>query len=334
MSFVVWTALCLVALLFLTWFTMLRMPGTSFPGPVPAPAEDLAPLRTQLESDVRTLAVTIGHRNVFDPPRMEAAAQFVERRLAACGLATRRETFEAQGHPVCNVVAEVPGGAAAAEIVVVGAHYDTVRGTPGANDNATGVAALLALAERFAKPGAARPARTLRFVAFACEEPPYFQTDEMGSLVHARGCAARGEDVVAMLALETLGCWRDSDGSQRYPIRGMTLLYPSRGDFVSFVGDVRSGGLVREAISTFRGAARVPSEGAALPMWVPGVGWSDHWSFRQAGFPACMVTDTAIFRDSAYHAASDQPHRVDFHRLSLVVEGLVPVVERLVDPGR
>lgn len=331
MSFLLWTAVALVALLLVTGCTMFRMPGSSFQGPVPEPSPELGPLRAVLASDVRTLAETIGDRNVFDEARTEAAVAFVERRFADCGLVPRRETFTAQGRPVANVIAEVAGGAAADEIVVLGAHYDTVVGTPGANDNATGVAALLALAHRF---GAARPARTLRFVAFATEEPPCFQTEEMGSLVHARGCAARGEKVVAMLALETLGCYRDEEGSQEYPVRGMTLLYPSAGNFVSFVGDVGARGLVHETIGAFREAARVPSEGAALPMWVPGIGWSDHWSFRQVGFPAVMVTDTAVFRDHAYHAASDRPDRVDFHRLSLVVEGLFPVVERLANPTR
>jgi Zn-dependent M28 family amino/carboxypeptidase len=305
---------------------MFRMPGTSFSGTVPAPSPELAPLRAQLESDVRALAETIGHRNVFDAAKTEAAVQHVERRFASLGLASRRETFAAQGQMVSNVIAEVPGGAAREEIVVLGAHYDTVVGTPGANDNATGVAAVLALAERFA---AACPARTLRFVAFATEEPPCFQTEEMGSLVHARGCAARGEKVVAMLALETLGCFRDEEGSQQYPAPGMTFLYPSRGDFVSFVSDLGARGLVHETIGAFRERAKVPSEGAAMPMWVPGIGWSDHWSFRQAGFPAVMVTDTAVYRDGAYHAEGDVPERVDFHRLSLVVEGLVGVVEGL-----
>jgi hypothetical protein len=318
--------IALASLAAAVWVVMFRMPGTSWDGPAPPVGAADAPLRTALESDVRALAETIGERSVFQPERLEAAARHVESRFAEVGLAPRRETYEHLAWTLSNVVAEVAGRTRPSQIVVVGAHYDSVRGTPGANDNATGVAATLALARHFARSPAAR---TLRFVAFTGEEPPLFLTEGMGSLVHARGCAARGEDVVAMLALETLGCFRDGEGTQEYPIRGMGLFYPARGDFVSFVGDVASGLVVRDAIAAFRRHAKVPSEGAALPMSVPGVGWSDHWSFRQAGFPSVMVTDTAIFRDSAYHTLRDTCERVDFDRLTHVTQGLVPVVEAL-----
>lgn len=327
--FLAGVALALVLLVAVTGCTMFWMPGSSWKGDVPALDDAGRAVRAEVEADVRALAETIGERSVFQPDRMEAAARHIESRFGACGLAPRRETYAAVGNDVSNVIAGIAGGARAAEIVVVGAHYDSVRGSPGANDNATGVAAMLALAKRFAATG---PARTLRFVAFTGEEPPCFQTETMGSLVHARGCGARGEDVVAMISLETLGCFRDEEGSQDYPVRGMGLVYPTRGNFVSFVGDVRSRGLVREAIGAFREGARIPSEGAALPMSVPGVGWSDHWSFRQAGFPALMVTDTAIFRDGAYHTLRDTPDRVDFDRLTRVTLDLVPVVERLANP--
>jgi Zn-dependent M28 family amino/carboxypeptidase len=229
-----------------------------------------------------------------------------------------------------NVCAEIAGSARASEVVLVGAHYDTVAGCPGANDNGTGVAALLALARRFASVHAER---TLRFVAFPGEEPPAFQTEAMGSLVFARASRAKGEKITAMICLETLGCYSDESGSQTYPIPMLRIAYPDRGDFVAFVGNVASRGLVREAIETFREKAAFPSEGAALPARIPGVGWSDQWSFWEQGYPAIMVTDTAPFRYPHYHRASDTAEKVDFERLARVVEGLCSTVARLAAAG-
>jgi Zn-dependent M28 family amino/carboxypeptidase len=230
---------------------------------------------------------------------------------------------------VSNLEADVAGGARAREVVVVGAHYDTAAGGPGAADNASGVAALLAIARSLTASKLA-PARTLRFVAFVNEEPPYFWNPEMGSLVYAKACKARGDDVVAMLSLETLGYFRDDAGSQKYPPI-VSWFYPDRGDFIAFVGNLGSRSVVREAIATFRGAVRFPSEGAALPSFVTGVGWSDQWSFWQVGYPGVMVTDTAPFRNPHYHQMSDTPDTLDYDRLSRVTEGLVAVVKKLAE---
>ena len=195
------------------------------------------------------------------------------------------------------------GRSTPSEIVIVGGHYDSVAGCPGANDNASGTAAVLALARLFATSA---PARTLRFAAFTNEEPPHFQTDAMGSRVCALNCRARSENVVAMLSLETIGFYSDAEGSQSYP-PPFSLFYPSKGNFIAFVGNVGSRGLVRRAIRTFRERTPFPSEGAALPGFVPGVGWSDHWSFWREGYQAIMVTDTAPFRYPHYHTARPTP---------------------------
>jgi Zn-dependent M28 family amino/carboxypeptidase len=213
--------------------------------------------------------------------------------------------------------------------VVVGAHYDSAVECPAANDNATGVAALLELARTFA---GRKPRTTLRFVAFANEEPPFFQTEEMGSMVYARSLAAHGEKVAAMVALETLGCYSDRPGSQKYPPL-VGLAYPDRGNFVAFVGNLASRGLARKCVAAFRARAEFPSEGACLPGWIPGIGWSDHWSFWQAGYQGIMVTDTAPFRYAHYHQPTDTPDKVDFDRLARVTAGLAGVVEELAGAG-
>ncbi|MBI4576335.1 MAG: M28 family peptidase [Planctomycetes bacterium] len=303
---------------------MIRMPGESHSGPLPPLTETQAALAAALGRDVARLAGELGERNVqARPEALDEAAAWIEAELAAAGYAVHREPFEVPGHTCWNLEAARVGSA---EVVVVGAHYDSVGGSPGADDNGTGVAALLALARAFA---GRRTERTLRLVAFANEEPPWFQTAEMGSRVYAAACRARGDRVVAMLSLETLGYFSDEEGSQAYPFP-LSAFYPSTGDFIAFVGNVASRRLVRQTVRAFRAHAQFPSEGAALPGFIPGVGWSDQWSFWEEGYPGIMVTDTAPFRNPRYHTAADTPEGVDHDRLARVVEGLVRVVEDLV----
>jgi Zn-dependent M28 family amino/carboxypeptidase len=305
---------------------MIRMPGKSHAGPLePLDAQE-ATLRDQLRTDVEALAGRIGERSVRQPEGLSAAANHIESSFSASGVSPRRQTFTVGGVACDNIEAEVAGGDRHDEIVIVGAHYDAVQLTTGANDNASGVAAMLALARAFAH---ASPRATLRFVAFANEEPPHFQTPDMGSLVYAKRCRERGERVVAMLSLETIGYYSDDDGSQKYPAP-LSAFYPSTGDFIGFVGDRSSADLVRRVVRTFRSTTRFPSEGGALPASLPGVGWSDQWSFWQVGYPGVMVTDTAPFRYPHYHTKADTPDKLDYERIARVVAGLERVVDELV----
>lgn len=308
------------------WF-MVGMPGHSFSGPLPplTPAE--RQLAAALEGHVRQLAGRIGGRSVVAERGLAQAVTYVASQFAAAGYACRTQTFEVFGVPCRNLEAAIPGGGRRDEIVVIGAHYDSVLSMPAANDNGSGVAALLELARVFA---GTHPERTLRFVAFVNEEPPYFQTEQMGSLVYARACKARGEKITAMLSLETIGCYSDADGSQRYP-RPFNLLYPDRGNFIGFIGNLGSRALVRRCLGSFRAHTPFPSEGGAIPGGVPGVGWSDHWAFWQAGYPALMVTDTAPFRYAHYHQDTDTPDKLDYERLARVTHGLQAVIGDLAN---
>ena len=195
-------------------------------------------------------------------------------------------------------------------------------GSPGADDNASGVAALLELARLLA--GTALP-RTVRFVAFANEEAPFFYGDEMGSNLYAARAHAQGERIEAMLSLETVGYFTDQPGSQRYPFP-FSLFYPDTGNFIGFVGNLSSRRLVRRVIGAFRVSTAFPSEGVAAPSGMEGVHWSDHWSFWEAGYPAIMVTDTAPFRYPHYHTATDTPEQLDYTGLARVTGGLAEVV--------
>jgi len=319
------TAILLSAIIGSMWFAMIRMPGKSWRGPLPELTETQATLRDELDADVTVLATRIGERNLSRYESLDAAALYIETQLAEAGYDVSRQEFEVTGRTCVNLAAELPGTDRPDEIVVVGGHYDSVAGCPAANDNGTGVAATLALARRMRDH---KPARTVRFVFFVNEEPPWFKTPDMGSVVYARACRRRGDNVVAMLSLETIGYYDDRKGSQRYP-PPVGLCYPSEGNFIAFVGNYRSRRLVRRVVGAFRRHAQFPSQGAALPAIIAGVGWSDHWAFWRCGFRALMVTDTAPYRYPHYHAGSDTADKLDYRGLALVVEGLVPVVARL-----
>jgi Zn-dependent M28 family amino/carboxypeptidase len=281
-------------------------------------------LRAELKSDVQTLAGEIGERNMGHYGQLNAAADFIEDSFSRAGLHPRQDSYEVRGQACHNIEAEIPG--TRPNVVLIGAHYDSVFGSPGANDNGSGVAALLALARRFA----GKPAQqTLRFVAFVNEEPPYFLTEQMGSFVYAGRCKARGDRISAMISLETIGYFSDAPHSQTYPSPGLGVFYPTVGNFIGFVSNVHSRALLRRSIALFRKHAKIPSEGAALPSFIPGVSWSDQWAFWQHGYPGIMITDTAPFRYPHYHSATDTPDKLDYDRFALVVSGMQRVIEGL-----
>jgi hypothetical protein len=306
---------------------MTSMPDKSFRGPLPDLTPEQAALRDRLMAHVRKLAAEIGERNLVKYAALDLSAEYIAVEFRRMGFAPAFQTFDVDGRPVKNVEAELRGASRPDEVLVIGAHYDSVDGCPAANDNGTGVAGMLEIARAFA---GRQPARTVRFVAFVNEEPPYFHTEAMGSLVYARRCRERNENIVAMLSLETIGYFSDVPGSQEYP-PFLSMFYPDRGDFISFVGDLRSGSLVRRCVRSFRNHAKFPSEGARSPGWVPGIDWSDHWAFSKQGYPALMVTDTAPFRYPWYHTPEDTPDKIVADRFARAVDGLAMVAIDLAE---
>lgn len=321
--------LVLGALAVYTGFMLIRMPGKSFQGDLPPLSSEEEELAEQLRELVSSLAGEIGERNIWTPKKYELAAHMIEDRLRSLGYDVNRDTFQVSGVACSNLEGEVPGAVRPEEILVIGAHYDTVVGCPGANDNTSGVAGMLALASLFKD---ARPERTIRFVAFANEEAPFFHTANMGSLRYATQARERRENIVGMISLETIGYYSDEEKSQQYPFP-FHLFYPSRGNFIGFIsnmsGDSRA--FQREVVSLFRQNVSFPSEGAALPQRVPGVGWSDHWAFWENGYPALMVTDTAPYRYPYYHSSEDTPEKLDYLKMARVVKGMEAVVSALAD---
>jgi len=313
-----------VALLLLIGvFLLLRQRRMGFS---PSTALRNPALAAELRRDVEALCA-IGPRNTFIPENLAAAANHIENAFA--GYTVERQRYVAEGVSVENLIVEIRGSTCPEEIVIVGAHYDSVDASPGADDNASGVAGMLALARRFAN---ARPARTLRFVAWTNEEPPHFQTSTMGSLVYARRCRERKERIVAALSLEMLGYYKDEPGSQQYP-PPLSALYPDTADFIGFAGNIGSRALVNRCVTAFRARSTFPAHAAVLPELIPQTGWSDQWSFWQFGWPALMVTDTALYRNPHYHTARDTPDKLDYERMAMVVDGVAGVIEALVECG-
>lgn len=312
----------------------------------PAPPEVHAPLRDLLLATTTTLATTFAGRNLAHLPILRACEEWLLAELQdaarACpGIVIERQAYRvggSRGQEVANYHATIPGSQTPARTIVVGSHYDAITlrdglgPAPAANDNASGVAATLALLRAFAHRASAGqpPACTLRFSLWVNEEPPYFWTDAMGSLVDARARKAAGEHIVAMLTPETIGCFRTEPGSQAYPpLPGLRSRFGDAGDYIALVGMSESRSLVARCVELLRTHSHVRCAGAALPAFVPGVGASDHWSFWRMGYPALMITDTAPFRYPYYHTPDDTTARMDFATMAHVVLGIGRVVEAL-----
>jgi len=290
-------------------------------------------LAARLEATVRRLSGDIGERHFRRPDALDEALSFIREELTRSQVPATDHPFEVSGRRFTNVEVIVPARAGATErgCIVVGAHYDTVPGTPGADDNATGVAALLEFARQLIHE---RFERSLRLVFFPNEEPPFFPDAGMGSAAYAAELRGASVDVHTMISLEMLGYYSDRPNSQRYP-PGLSLLYPSQGNFIGFVSNLGSRQRLRELKNAFIASSGFPCESLAAPEWTVVVGLSDHSSFWRQGYPGLMVTDTAFMRNPHYHQASDTADTLDFERFAQVTQGLVDAVKRLastVDP--
>ncbi len=272
-----------------------------------------------LRQVVTVLAGDIGVRSYQDRERLGRTADFISGQLVSFGYEVTRQTFYFRGHSYDNLIAELPGTSIPERILVVGAHYDTVRTTPGADDNASGVAGLLGLARQLS---GSRPDKTMRFVFFCLEEPPTYRTRNMGSYHYARSLKETGNKVEGMICLEMIGYFCDRKGCQHYPLPFMSVKFPKAGSYISMVGNFRSRRFTKRIAEDFRKNTDLPVITLNAPAIVIGIDFSDHWSFGKFGYRALMVTDTAFYRNPHYHAPSDLPETLDYGRMAKVVEGL------------
>jgi len=280
----------------------------------------------RLKDTVTALAVTIGPRDLFNnnKARLRLSETYITGRLRAAGYKVEFQEYLSAGVKVRNIIAVKPGLSAPGEVIVIGAHYDTYN-NPGADDNASGMAGVLELADYAAGN---KFSKTVKFLAFVNEEPPFFREDGMGSAVYAKAAAAGKEDIKAALVLEMIGFFTEKRLSQRYP-PFIGPFFPGRGNFIAQVSNISSRGLAARAGKAFRTASSLPLRTAVLPSFVPGADYSDHRSFWRAGYPAVMFTDTAFYRNANYHKYTDLPATLNYEYMAAFIDGMKAVVDDL-----
>lgn len=307
------------------YWLMLYMPGTSFQETPISLSSDSEVLHERLQAHVAALSEEIGERHYWRPEALHAAADYIEGAWLAQGYQPSRQAVPTGNQVFHNIEVVVPGEGAADEVLVVGAHYDTVRGSPGADDNASGVAVLIELGRLLQQ---AELERSLHLVAFVNEEMPFFGSSAMGSLRYARQAVADEVNIVGMISLEMLGYFSDEPDSQAYPFP-LDRFYPDTGNFIAFVSNLESRSLVHQAIGAFRRYAEVPSEGLVAPPQLDDIRRSDHWAFWAQDLPAMMLTDTANFRNPYYHGPDDTHDRLDYVTMTRLTEALAAMLESM-----
>ena len=290
----------------------------------------LETLEKNLRHHVHFLAHDIGERNIWHPAALHATQDYLEQTWLNQNYAVEKQTYMEQDVQCANLEITHKGDSHAEQSILIGAHYDTVRGSPGANDNASGVAVLLELSRLF---NSLPTEITIRFVAFVNEEAPFFFLSSQGSRIYAKAARQHGDDIQLMIALETMGYYRTDPYSQKYPPL-FRFFYPNRADFISLVSNFRSRRIMRKLAQAFRDSTDFPLEHVATFGFIPGVAWSDHLSFWMQGYKALMVTDTAFYRYPHYHSATDTTDKLDYVRLAQVCDGLFKAVNILAnDPN-
>lgn len=306
------------------WYRLTQPFVAAIAAPVPGTAgADSA----RLEKHVRKLAIDFPDRTFDHLTRLDGAAAYIEAELSALGLKVESQRFHANGRPYRNLVVKL--GPETPDVMVVGAHYDVAGEQPGADDNASGVAGLLELAHLLKNQPLSR---RLELVAFTNEEPPFFRTPHMGSAIHAASLKQAGKTVMLMLSLECIGYFSDEPNSQSHPVRLLDSIYPTTGNFIALVGHYQDGAVARSVKAAMKSASDLPVHSINAPGFVVGIDFSDHLNYWNEGFVGMMVTDTAFYRNKAYHTPADTPDRLDYKRMAKVIDGVRAVV--LAQPGR
>jgi Peptidase family M28 len=275
----------------------------------------------RLETHVRTLSESFTPRDESHPENLDRCAAYIRREFENANARVSEQPFTVAGKTYRNVIAHF--GPETREMIVVGAHYDTAGPLPGADDNASGVAGLLELARLLGK--GQLPIR-VELVAYTLEEPPFFRSEQMGSAMHAKALKREGVVVRVMFSLEMIGYFSDADDSQHFPISVLSLFYPRKGNFISVIGKMGEGMLVRRIKKAMAGATSLPVYSINAPRLIPGVDFSDHLNYWREGYPAVMITDTAFYRNANYHTIGDTAERLDYRRMGQVVEGVYAAV--------
>jgi hypothetical protein len=279
-----------------------------------------------LHHHVEYLSCEIGSRSITEPDKLESAQQYIECFLQTLGIPYERQTVHAGRRDFNNIIVTVPGWKEPPQAIVVGAHYDTVLNTPGADDNASAVSVLLELCRDLK---ADVPYRTIKLVFFTLEEPPAFDTPYMGSYVCARECRQNCEDILVMICLEMVGYFCNTQNGQEYPLPLLNWFYRTTPDFILVTGDMEAREMVRLTGDLIHESSSLPVEKITAPRFFPGISLSDHSSFWKKGYRAIMVTDTAFYRNPNYHTSRDTIETLDFHKMAALHKGLLHALKIL-----
>jgi hypothetical protein len=282
----------------------------------------------QLYTHVEHLSVTIGSRSLYEYDKIEDTKRYIVSCLKTFGYIPTLQNYDYEGKTFSNIIVSIPGVQYPDEAVIVGAHYDSVYGTPGADDNASAVAVLLEMCRALKSVS---PGRTLKLIFFFLEEPPVFRTEHMGSYVYAKEAKARNENITAMICLEMVGYYSDKKDGQTFPLPLMSMMYSTTPDFIAVVGNLKSRTLVEKVKNSIVKACGIPVETLTSVSFVPGVDLSDHRSFWKMGYPAVMITDTAFYRNPNYHTENDTIDTLDFNTMADLLKGLLQAAKDLTD---
>jgi Zn-dependent M28 family amino/carboxypeptidase len=279
-----------------------------------------------IRNHIKFLSVDLGERNYIQYQNLERAANYIKEEFKSYGYALEEQVYGMSAQSYRNIIATKIGKDKKDKIIIVCAHYDSVFGSPGADDNASGVAGLLELAQLLCKD---ELNKTVKFIAFTNEEPPLFMTDEMGSFIYAKEAKSKGEDIEATLCLESIGFYSDKKKSQSYPL-GLGHFYPDKGNFIAVASNFASTALLKRIVKEFKKASGFPVEYLVAPVFfAPAISFSDNWSFWKFGYKAVMITDTAFYRNPYYHTPQDSYEKLNYEYLSRVIEGLYGVLLEL-----
>lgn len=310
------TLLCSIVLLTAYGWYGLSQPLWHAVEVAPGPHSGAASVAA-LQRHVGVLSTDYANRNFEKMSRLNGAAQYIETQWTEMGLAVQSQRFVAEENNFRNLIVRL--GPDTRDVVVIGAHYDVAGTQPGADDNASGVAGLIELT-RLLKDA---PLKTrVELVAYTNEEPPFFRTPSMGSAVHAKALKASGKQASLMLSLECIGYFSDAPGSQTHPVRLLNAVYPTVGNFIALVGFYKDGEVSRRVKTAMLGTTDLPVHSINAPSFVVGIDFSDHLNYAHEGFVGMMVTDTAFYRNKAYHTPQDTADRLDYVRMGKVVDGV------------
>jgi Zn-dependent M28 family amino/carboxypeptidase len=274
----------------------------------------------KLQSHVEKISNEFYPRNCNSIVNLNKTADYIKAEFEKSGGKVSVQTFQAKGNTYQNII--VIFGDEASERIVIGGHYDSAFETRGADDNASGVAGLIELANLLGKQ---KPAKQVELVAYTLEEPPFFATEQMGSYVHAKSLKEKDVKISLMISLEMIGYFSDEPNSQKFPLSLLSLFYPNKGNFAVIVGDFTNIFTTRNLKSAMNGD--VPVYSANVPSFVNGVDFSDHRNYWNLGYNAVMITDTAFYRNFNYHTKDDTAEKLDYPKMAKIVEGVYKFIE-------